>query len=85
MNRITLSNCGNFVELWNNGTRIYTVHIRAGRNGIRNAMESACEYVRQWAGDENPEVSKELTVRMEGLESASDFCHMYGRLLRGNQ
>lgn len=66
MNRIELSTCGVFVELWHNGQRIYYVPI----NGkLHDAVGKCRDYIRKWAGDDNPEISKALKAKMNELDS----------------
>jgi hypothetical protein len=65
MNRIHLSDCGNFVECWHNGTKSYTVHI-GGQ--LHDAVGRAREWFRKWAGAE-PEVGKDLKARLDASDS----------------
>lgn len=62
MNRILLSDCGQFMECWNNGSRCYTVHI-GGQ--FADALGRAREYFRKWGGDEMPHISRQLAAMVD--------------------
>ena len=64
MNRIRLSECQQFVDLWHNGKRILSVHI-GGR--LHEAVGKAREYIRQWTGDDNPEIDPALAAKLDEL------------------
>lgn len=66
MNRILLSECGTFVEVWHNGSRVYSVPI-AGKT--HDAVGQCREYIRKWSGDDNPEIGKSLQAKMKELDA----------------
>ena len=66
MNRITLSSCDKFVEVWNNGNRVHMFHIDGM---LADVTGRAREWVRKWTGDENPEISKELKIKLNASDS----------------
>jgi len=47
LNVIQLSEDKEFLECWNNGTRVYTVHI-GGQ--LKDAVSRAQEWFRKWSG-----------------------------------
>jgi hypothetical protein len=69
MNRITLSTCGRFVELWNNGNRIWWTGIGSASGDLHQCVGAARDYIRKWAGDDSPEISKELRAKMADIDA----------------
>lgn len=65
LGRIHLSDCGNFIDCWHNGTKCYTVHI-GGQ--LHDAVSRAQEWFRKWAGQE-AEIGKDVKARMEASDN----------------
>ena len=65
MNRIGLSECGKFVELWSNGQKIRWHTLIEGTN-IHIAVAELIEFARKWAGDNHPRLGRSLIAKMGG-------------------
>ena len=65
MNTITISTCGQFVELWHNGSKIRWHAVRD--DNLRTAVDECREYIRKWTGDTSPAISRALLTRLEQL------------------
>lgn len=61
LNTVDLSECGQFIECWHNGTRSYTVYI-GGQ--LTDAIARAQLWFREWSGLEG-NVSRALRSRIE--------------------
>ncbi len=68
INAISLSACGKHVQAWNNGNMIWTV---PSSPDLLVAIAAAKDYLRRWAGDDEPEVSRELQGKVTGGQEKS--------------
>ena len=63
---IDLSDCGNFVEAWHNGTRCLTAAVEV--YGLHGAMGKCLDYLRGWSGQE-PAIAKGLKAKLDEADS----------------
>jgi hypothetical protein len=64
INAIHLSTCGQFVECWNNGSKVQSIYIGGQDSGnYRAAVAVGQKYFRDWTGCD-ASVSRELSSKM---------------------
>ena len=66
-NMIDLSESGHFVVAWNNGNKVYCAFV--GAAGIHAACAECRAYLKLWAGDEEPILTKALRIKMAAADS----------------
>lgn len=64
INIVCISNCGNFVEAWNSGSKIWTVSRVSF--GDFEAVRLAIDHLARWTGDTNPYLSPEVQKITKG-------------------
>jgi hypothetical protein len=64
---IDLSNDGQHVEAWHNGTRCLTAAVAV--YGLHGAMGKCLAYLREWSGAE-PTIAKGLKAKLDEADAA---------------